>query len=229
MALVRLLLIVKMTETLKDVFIDILKHRPYSEEGQFLQNAISQHKFQKNQILFYQGDDVNYLYMVKSGIVILNKYNDNSELIYHDFVVPNLFFPINTLYGKEVYEYEASAMTDVETWKIRKSDLLHFLEMYPKYFPNLYHDLVLVNERMEERLYFMMTASARNRVLGVVTSILEDYGRTEGEYRVLPWPITIVELAHLSGLTRETASHILNDLKKDGTIIYNKKQLSCPL
>lgn len=220
---------VKMTATFKDVLIDILKHHPYSEEGQFLQNAISQHKFPKNQIIFYQEDEAHYLYMAKSGIVVLNKFNDNSELIYHDFVIPNLFFPINTLYGESYYEYEAIAMTDVETWKIKKEDLLLFLEKFPKYFPNMYHDLVLVNERIEERLYFMMTATARERILSVIHSILNDYGTDDQQYRILPWPITIVELAHLSGLTRETASHTLSALKKEGAIVYDKKRLSIPL
>lgn len=213
-------------EKMKEILMDILKHHPYSEEGKYLQNCLKRHSFPKNQIIFYQGDEAQNLYMVNDGLVTLNRYTEDGDLRYHDLIVPELFFPINALYGEDQYAYEAVALTKVETWQIKKKDLVHFLERFPKYFPYMYHDLALVNERIEERLHFMLTANAKDRIYHVIETILCDYGEMNHHTCSLPWPITITELAQMSGTTRETASLVLSELKRDGKINYDKKRLS---
>ncbi|CAM4035853.1 Crp/Fnr family transcriptional regulator [Catellicoccus marimammalium] len=214
---------------MKTLFLDILKHRPYSEEGQFLQNKIITRRYPKNQVLFYQWEDAQWIYMPVDGLVVLNRYEDNGDLLYHGLVLPDTFFPLTNVFGQEQYEYEAMTLTEVETWQMKKEDFILFLERFPQYYPQLCQDLVKINSRLEERLHFLMVASAKERIENIVLNLIEDYGVQQGDWNVLPWPITVTEIAQISGTTRETASLAMNQLRRNGSIRYEHKQLSLPI
>lgn len=214
---------------MKAVFLEIIKHRPYSEEGQFLQEKVVMRTYNKGQVLFYQWDEVNWVYMTHQGLIVLNRYNAQGSLYYHDFVLPNVFFPLTNIFGESHYEYEAVALTKVETWQMKRSDFVEFLRRFPQYYPELYQDLVKVNARLEERLHFMMTANAKERILKILRNLVDDYGYQEDGWYILPWPITITEIAQISGTTRETASATINHLRRNREIRYEHKQLSLPI
>lgn len=77
-------------------------------------------------------------------------------------------------------------------------------------------------ERQDIRLRNTVTTRARDRVIESLAYLLNELNLKDG---ALLFPITTLEIAKLSGTTRETVSRTLNDLKQEGCITFSKHQL----
>ena len=218
-----------MFQSMKEVLVNLVEKQPTSEEALFLKDKVSLHCFPKNQIIFYQQDESHKLYILKEGLVVLNRHNHDGELSYHEMVVPNVLFPMNSLCCYENNHYEAVALTKSVLWQIKRTDLLLFLERFPKYYPVFCRDLSLMNERSEEKIYMLTSMNAKERVFSVIETLLADFGITKSDRCFLPWPITVIEISQLAKVTRETTSLVLNELKDEKKVLYANKQLAIPL
>lgn len=218
-----------MFQSMRELFTRLLEEQPLSEEAIFLKGKISLHCFPKNQIIFYQQDENQKLYLLKEGLVVLNHYNDQGELTYHDVALPHILFPMTSLYANENNVYDAIAFTKVVLWQIKRTDLVLFFKRFPQYYPVLFRDFCKINQRLERRLYNLTSVNAKERILLIIKQLMLDFGVDKGQQRVLPWPITVVELSHLAKLTRETSSLVLNELKAEGKVSYQNKKLAIPL
>jgi CRP-like cAMP-binding protein len=180
--------------------------------------------FKKNETLIFQDDQPTDIFYIRSGFV--KGYDIDSQgteqLLWlgseGDFV------PLSWVFDAEpTVPYFFSALTDVEAYTVRRSQLREYLDQdhaalaeitqaLASRLINTYHHLnaaekAKAEEKIIYSLYFLATRFA---------ALAKQAGHQ------INLPVTHQDIAGLIGLSRETASQELKKLKDAGLIHYDK-------
>lgn len=114
------------------------------------------------------------------------------------------------------------AITDIEYFSLpmalyEEYSLQNINQM--KHLCRKYSKLLRVHEI---RLRNMVTSSASMRVIQSLATLLLQVPTERGH---LPFPITTIEIANMSGTTRETVSHVLKELRQKDIVEMKGKKL----
>ena len=190
------------------------------EQFDVLAKQIVYRKIPRNQILFFEGDARDKLYLIWKGYAKIEQNDAMGNFIYIDFVKQGTMFPYGGIFTDETYHYTATAVTDMEVFYIP-------VGLYEQLLLQNMAQLKVVCQRLSAILRFhelklrnMLTQNASERVVQALTVLLLDLVK-EGDK--LPFSLTTLELAKLSGTTRETTSKVLKKLEQERIISYNKK------
>lgn len=175
--------------------------------------------FRKGQILIYEGDQVENIYLIISGYIkvsnILNNGSQRTIIIYK----PGDAFPLTSfLSGEGVARYFYECMTDVKVKAIPQTDfrakIRGDLELGEKLIAYTYD----MSQQFVERIETLSAQSARSKVISLLAYLANRAGGPDGSKIRLDVPLTSQEIADMCGLTRETASLQIIRLKKEGVV-----------
>lgn len=208
-------------------FLRNLEEFQYFSIDQFDQLVARIHyrKVSKGQILFFEDDRRDKLFLIYSGYVKIEQHDESGNFLYIDYVKKNRVVPYGDLFSEERYHFSGIAITDVEYFTLPT-------ELYEKFSLENIHQMKMLYKRLssllhthEIRLRNMVTSSALERVRQALAILQHNVSiKIEGGH-LLPFAITTIDLAHMSGTTRETVSHALRELKEEGILEMKKHQL----
>jgi CRP-like cAMP-binding protein len=180
--------------------------------------------FPKGQIIHYEGDAVNDIYIIKSGIVRVYDTDDQSnEKVLHIVKSPALIPFAFFISEGATTEWFYSALTDCDVYildqrKLRDAMLKNGeLAVYLlRNFSNDVHELLV-------RLSSLGKTTASDKVIAVLTFLVVCHGneRPSGWWRI-PFPVSHQLLADMVGITRESVAVVMKDLQ-DNKIIRNPR------
>jgi CRP/FNR family cyclic AMP-dependent transcriptional regulator len=180
--------------------------------------------YKRHETIIFQDDQPSVIHYIKSGFV--KGYDIDSQgteqLVW--LGTEGDFCPLSWVFEAEpTVPYFFSALTNVEAYTVRRSDLKDFLdsnydalrevtETLAVRLINTFHHLNAVEKaRAEEKIiYSLYFLSKRFR----------DSHMTDGDHVTLP--LTHQEIASLIGLSRETVTQELKKMKESGLVHYDK-------
>ena len=127
------------------------------------------------------------------------------------------------MFFDERYHYTASAVTQIEFFSIPMDLFESFSKKNVNQLLFITQKLSKILEFQELRLRNVVAASATDRVVQSLSILCMDLCRTEN---VLPFPISMKELAKLGATTRETVNQVLKKLREEKLIKYEHKKLT---
>ncbi|MCM3668278.1 Crp/Fnr family transcriptional regulator [Mesobacillus maritimus] len=181
--------------------------------------------YKKNQYLFMEGDPRDKIFFLLEGYVMLEHANEQGSMQYLDFLKRKEMFPYNGLFTDESFQYTAIAATDIKVIFMQTPILETLLKSTPK---SLLHVIIKQSQiirNQERRMQTTLLPNAQERVLHSLLYLMEGLGEKEPPEIIIPCPFTSAQLAKLSGTTRETVSHLLNQLKRDRIISVESKKI----
>lgn len=177
-----------------------------------IESFTQEHKISKDHIVFYEGDEPKYLYLLVSGVIKLYKTSSS-----HKEVVLK-YFHENELIG-EVANFEgipypatAKAYSDVEVMKIDFDKLKEIIFLNPNLAFNIQTSLVKKIKNLENIISTNLVLDSRERVAKYIYDHSKDFFETKN-----------IEIAEILGVSPETLSRILKFFK-DADIIDTKKK-----
>lgn len=180
-------------------------------------------KVPKGHILFFEGDKRDKLFLVTSGYFKVEQTDQTGSFIYTDFIRHETIFPYGGMFTDEVYHFSVVAMTDVTYYYLPTDLFEEFSANNPKQMIHLYSKLSRLLELHELRVRNMITSSASERVIQFLAILLIEMGDDNNQ---LPFQLTALDIASMSGTTRETVSHVLSKLKKEKRVESKNKYLT---
>lgn len=181
--------------------------------------------YKKNQYLFMEGDPRDRIFFLLDGYVMFERGSEEGTMLYLDFAKSHQMFPYNGLFKSETYKYTAIAVTDIVVYFIQTHILENFLKNNLKQLISIISrqsDIINVHEK---RMQAIVIPNAQERVLHSLKYLMEDLGEQDGSEIVIPCPLTASLISRISGTTRETVSHLINQLKRDQIISVNSKKI----
>lgn len=195
------------------------------EEFTKLTHDLSVKTYPKGQVLFDHGDPRQSFYYVIKGVVRLERQDETGNFSFINYVKAIKGFPYRGLYTDEDYPYTATALTAITIASVPMASFEAIVSLNPLVTRQVIRQMSQLLDRMENRLQRLVTSSATARVIQALSIFGTDMGEKAPEGDVLiPYPITLIELARLSGTTRETAGQVVNKLEAAGKLTYNKKR-----
>lgn len=197
------------------------------EEHQLLEDNLYCRSYRKGQVLFDEGDERHRLFILKKGLVKIERIDSTGSMFYLEFFKDNTVFPLSGLFIDETYVFSAEAMTDIEVCyvsmkvfeKIVKENN-QLLLLYFKKLSKLSHDQMLIIQNC-------VTSSAFQRVKNTLSMLMSELGEPTYEgARKIPYPLLITDISHYSGTTRETTSQVIKELAAEKKLTYLYKEFT---
>lgn len=166
----------------------------------------------KGELLLRPGDDGIVQY-IESGLVVQYDISERGEKLAVNTYKPGTFLYLPNILGQSdiTFFFEASIAT--VTRRAPRTDFTKFLTKQPNVVYDTLTRLTRGTDGMLRRLAGTMEGGAEARVLQELKLLQARFPRTGGKVAV-----TIVELAALTGLARETVSRAVKKLRESGAI-----------
>jgi len=175
--------------------------------------------YQKNQIVFSQGDPADAVFYVQNGKVKLTVVSKLGKEAVVGLFGPGDFFGEGCLAGKQHRMGTVTALIDSSIARLEKRAATRVIHDEPE-FAELFLAYVLSrNIRIEEDLVDQLFNSSEKRLARVLL-LLANFGKDRQPEQVVP-KMSQETLAEIVGTTRSRVSFFMNKFRRLGFISYN--------
>jgi len=184
-----------------------------------LKKIISERKIRslrKKQVIYYEGDSVQGIYLILSGRVKAVKLSEDGRELITGIYGAEEYLGIHALLSDETYHETAEAIEDTSLCLLPKEMIHQLLNKYPDIGQQLIGILSNNLKEKEEQLLQLAYHSVRKRMSEVLIRLINQQNSKDGEDILLR--ISREDLAALAGMATETVSRTLSDFREEGLI-----------
>ena len=179
----------------------------------------------KGDILIRAGEEPKGIfYLVKGNIRQYVITKDGEEMTLNIYK-PFAFFPMAWAVNAYPNTYYFEAMNDGMYWIAPKSDVLDFINREPDIVYDLLKRVYVGLEGILSRMEHLMSGKAIERLLTVLVISAKRFGESDKDTIIIRLKLTHQDLANLAGLSRETVSREMNELKQKGLLEYTSSSI----
>lgn len=179
----------------------------------------TQPRYRVDDVIFSQGDPADAVFYIHKGkvkIVVMSKRGKQAVV---SVLGAGEFFGDGCLAGQPLRLATAIAVTECETTRIEKAEMVRVLHDEPAFSEMFMAHLLTRNSRVEADLVDQLFNSSEKRLARTLL-LLANYGK-ERDPEPISTKITQETLADMIGTTRSRVSVFLNKFRKLGLIDYN--------
>jgi CRP-like cAMP-binding protein len=176
-------------------------------------------KFDKNQIVFAQGDVADTVFYIQKGRIKVLVLSEQGKEAVVGILEPGQFFGEGCLNGHSLRISTTMTMEECLITSITKEAMLTTLQSESKFAEIFMMYLLGRNSRIEEDLIDQLFNSSERRLARLLL-LLANFGK-EGSPQPIAAHISQETLAEMIGTTRSRVSFFMNKFRKLGFITYN--------
>ena len=182
--------------------------------------------FQKGGLIFRQGQQESNIYFILKGKVLLFQHNYifDKEMILGLFMNGDLI-NADVLAGDLGTNRYAVAKADTVVKVIPKLSFLSLMSQHRVISKEVLQGLVQRHLNTQRHLQHMELMSTRQRILHFLVEYTEKAGRDAGFEKVIRNILTHQELGGLCNASRQSVTTVLNDLRQQKIIHFNRRYL----
>ena len=183
--------------------------------------GIATARFQKDQIVFRQGEPADKIYFLRSGhmkVVVLSKQGKEAVVA---MLEPGQFFGEGCLNDHAPRAATTTALSDCITTTMNRRAMMIALRDRPEFSKRFMTHLLNRNRRIEGDLVDQLFNSSEKRLARLLL-LLARFGEP-GSNRIVRPNISQEILADMIGTTRSRVSFFMNKFRKLGFISYGRK------
>jgi CRP/FNR family transcriptional regulator, cyclic AMP receptor protein len=182
-------------------------------------------KFRKNNLVIFEEDEGQVLYIIRSGRVKISRINSAGEEVILAILGPSDFFGELAIIDEGPRSATVTSLEEVELLTIRRKDFFELIHAYPSISISLLRMMAYRIRKTDAQLVSVSTLDARGRVISTLVSLCRDLGKLEeGDVFLTRLPLQR-DLASMAGTSRETMSRILARLEGEGWLTKKKSDL----
>jgi CRP/FNR family cyclic AMP-dependent transcriptional regulator len=176
-------------------------------------------EYEKNQVVFSQGDPANAVYYIQKGKVKLTVTSNQGKEAVVAILVAGDFFGEGCLTSQMVRMATAGTMVDCLIMRVEKALMIRALHDEPAFSELMVAHLLSRTMRIEEDLIDQLFNSSEKRLARVLL-MMANFGK-EGQQQPVLAKISQQTLAEIVGTTRSRVSFFMNKFRKLGFIDYS--------
>ncbi|HNQ62658.1 MAG TPA: Crp/Fnr family transcriptional regulator [Syntrophorhabdaceae bacterium] len=180
--------------------------------------------YEKNSVVFQEGEIGDSLYIVLAGRVKVSLFDDDGKEYILDVIEKDGFFGELSIIDELPRSANVITTEYSEFLVINRKDFIRLLLDNPTISVNILKTLSARLRYADERIKGLAFLSVEERVLTYLLDIGEKYGLRLKDHIIIENGPTQIEIANSCGTSRETVSRVLKILIKRGAISIRKKQ-----
>jgi len=183
-----------------------------------LTEKIMHKNYKKGQVIFFEGDISDKLYVINRGKIKIFKYTrEGKEQILY-ILSEGDFVGDLSLLKKDEFKFNAEALEDSNICVLTKDDFDEMLKENPEVAIEILQVVYDRIVKLENLIQSLSTKDIEARIAGLLLSFVKDFGVHKGELIELELPLSREDIANYIGVTRETISRKLSSMQDQGVI-----------
>ena len=181
---------------------------------------ISPHQF----LYFKEEEEEDVFYIILTGQVHLFTYTNEGNKLILEILGPGEVFGESILFQQSRHEFAQTARVETSLAICYKDIWLDWCKVYPKILANLASSY---NEKLhffKQRL-ILERAESSKRVHLYLKYEVQKHGKVIGNDMIIHKGLTHKQIADFTNTSRQTVSLVMNQLRREHKIEYNRQQL----
>jgi CRP/FNR family transcriptional regulator, cyclic AMP receptor protein len=183
-----------------------------------ISKLIRRKKISRNQVVLFEEDTANYMYIIYSGRVRAVKLNEEGKEQILSIHKRNDFFGEMSILDGRTAPATVIAMEESEVGLLERTDFEHYLLNNQRISRDI---IMMLCGRLRDAwmmIKVMSFANAEQRIIAVLDRMQSRYGVNDQRGTIINLKMTHAQIANFASVSRETATRILNRLNKEGQI-----------
>jgi len=190
--------------------------------------AVDNHKHKtipKGEYIYLPDQSADKIYFISEGTVKIGSFNEASKEITKAILGKGELFGELSLIGEDTRRDFALAMDKVTVCILSSDEMKNMLKDHSAlslFFMKIMGSRVL---EMEQRLESLVFKDSRSRIVEYLIDLVKKRGQRVGYEWVVRKFITHQEIANLTATSRQTVTTVLNELRNNNLLTFNRKRL----
>jgi CRP/FNR family transcriptional regulator len=187
-----------------------------------------ENKWNRGKLLFMEGDTGDELFVVKSGVVKIYRFDDEKEIILALFGPGDFFGEMAVIQPALNRSATAETLESCSIYTMKRSVFYEFMEKHPRMCIKLLEVTVQRLRNANDQIYNLTFLDVRSRIIRTILRLAEERGVKLGDGLLVDIRMTHQQLASFAGTARESATKVLQELSEEGMIVVEKKRIFLP-
>ena len=182
--------------------------------------------YKKGQIIIRPEDKIDNIYFIEKGFVKFYFLSEEGKELTFLIYKPGYFFPILYAFFGNKTRYYFEALTQVVLRRAPRETFTNIVATNNALSLSISKEIILRMQGILSKMEFLTLGTAYQNVAFTILICAEEFGKKNKQSVVLNLPLAHKDIASMAGLTRETVSIEMKNLKKEGLISYKRNQIS---
>jgi CRP-like cAMP-binding protein len=182
-------------------------------------------EFKKDQFIYFLEEKATHIYMIAGGRVKIGHYLDDGKEVVTAILTKGEIFGELALAGEETRKNFAQAMDAVSICPLSIEDLKDLMKEDKELSFRLLKLVGLRLMKLERKLELLVFKDARTRIIEFLKDSASWKGQKVGFETMIPTKLTHKDIASLTGTSRQTVTTILNELKDQNLINFDRRKI----
>ena len=198
------------------------------EELEALSTNALRRRASRGEVLFFQGDPAEEMFLIKGGRVKLSKVMEDGPEMTLDIRKAGDVVGENLLSEEADYPVSAVCMEDTLTCGFSRHQFEQLVMTHPNIGLQIIRNLSEQISWLTHRAGSMAVANIEDRLYRVLSSVAHEHGTRSPQGLVIQFPLTHEDLSFLIGAHRVTITRAMKELRQAGKIRLEGKRLVLP-
>jgi CRP/FNR family cyclic AMP-dependent transcriptional regulator len=189
------------------------------------QDSLNHKNFKKGDYIYLPEQSSDKIFFLTSGRVKIGSYGESGKEITKAILETGQVFGELSMIGEEKRRDFAYAMEDSDACVLGVEEMKTLMKDHSGlslFFMRIMGSRVL---EMENRLESLVFKDSRSRIVEYLVNLVKTRGQRVGYEWVVRKFITHQEIANLTATSRQTVTTVLNELRSDNILTFNRKRL----
>lgn len=212
----------KLTSIAQSPLLSTLRH----SEKQELCRYMSYLHVPRGEQIYQQGEVADHLFLLIQGTIKIARITPGRKEVIKSIIQPCTIFGARALLGESCRsDYAQSTHKEARLFAIK---VAHFRRLMFRNFAFTNQLITLFGSQLmetENQLEALVTQDARSRIIAFIKSGMAQRGQRVGYEMLLQHSLTHQEIANITHTSRQTVTLVLNELKKNNLIYFNRGRI----
>ncbi|MBV1888373.1 MAG: Crp/Fnr family transcriptional regulator [Urechidicola sp.] len=184
--------------------------------------------YNKTDYVYFADESANKVFLINNGKIKLGYYTEDGQEIVKAILSKGEVFGEKAILGEEKRNEFAQSLNDNTSICPIDADTLQDLIQDNKKFALGFFKLINFRiKRLERRLELLLFKDAKTRLQEFIMQMCEDFGYDceKTGHKIIVHPYTQKDMACLLGISRPTLNILMNELKGEGWIDFDRKSI----
>ena len=184
--------------------------------------------YKKKDYIYFEEDSANKVYLIEKGKVKIGYYSEDGDEVVKAILTRGELFGEKAILGQSTRdEFAQSVDNNTSICPIAVNTMHELMRNNQTFGFRVYKFIGFKFKKLERRLQLLLFKDTKTRLIEFLNELCADYGHDclkTGD-KIINHPYTQKDIASLIGTSRPTLSILLNQLKKENKIDYNRKEI----
>lgn len=184
--------------------------------------------YKKQDYIYFEADNSNKVFLIEKGKVKIGYYNESGDEVVKAILTKGELFGEKAILGERMRDEFAQSIDNETSICPIGVDTMHTLMRDNETFSFRVYKLIGFRfKKLERRLQLLLFKDSKTRLMEFLEELCDEYGydcKDTGN-RVIKHPYTQKDMASLIGTSRPTLNVLLNELKEEHLIDFNRKEI----